>query len=105
MIAGLTLCLILAVLFGMNRLYQNWLGRSRPSDIPLIKAKLEEAERRVVDIQYDGFIPGGSYGLGYRKYRAVVRSPIGEPDKIREMGVWPNLLGVRGLVDLDRPHP
>lgn len=96
---------MLALLIAASRVYQHWLSKPRPSDIPLVKAKLEEGEHRVVDIRYDGFIPSSGYRIGYRKYRAVVRSPLGAADEVREMGVWANLVGAPGLVDLNRPHP
>jgi len=103
--AALVVGLALGAMFGAHRLYLYWIGRPRSSDIAFVKAKLEEFEHRVVDIRLDGFHDGGRYGLSYRKYRVVVRSPLGGPDTVREMGVWANLFGMRGLVDLNKRHP
>jgi hypothetical protein len=57
---------------------------------------LEEGEHRVIDIEPDGFVPAQGCGLNYRKYRVLVRSPLGGPDRVHEIGVWANLFGVRG---------
>ena len=95
---------MLAILYGLNRAYVNWLGRSRPWDIPMIKARLEENEHRVVDIRRDGYIEPTRYRLGYRVYRAVVHSPLGGPDRVRSMGVWATTFGARSVVDLEKPH-
>lgn len=104
MIDILTLSLALAAIYGIYRLWIRWLSKPRPSDIPAIKAKLEDAGHRVIDIQPDGFIAGKRYRLSYRKYRATVRSTLGGPDWVKEVGIWANFLGMRGVVDLERRH-
>lgn len=93
--------ILLAALYALGRLYQHWLSFPRPDDIPQIKAKLEANDHRVVDIQRAGFERGslGRYGnhMSHRKYRVVVRSPLGGPDEVHVVGIQAGLLAMRGV--------
>jgi hypothetical protein len=99
----LLLIVTLAAPYGAWALYQSWLSKSRPDDIPLIKAKLEANEHRVVDIQRAGFVAGTLGRSGgspaYRKYRVVVRSPLGGPDEVRVMAVSAGLFAFRAALE------
>jgi hypothetical protein len=106
MFAYSLLFVTIALMFAARYLWIRWLSRPRPSDIAFIKARLEEGEHRVVEIHPDGFILGGRFrrsSASYRKYKVTVRSALGAV-RVYEMGVWANAFGIRGLVDLDKPH-
>jgi hypothetical protein len=97
----LPLVVVIALIYGAWWLYQSWLSRSRPTDIPQIKAQLEANEHRVIDIQRAGF-EAGSLGRSnsspaYRKYRVVVRSPLGGPDEVHIVGVQAGLFPFREI--------
>lgn len=98
---------ILAVMYGLGRLYQHWLSLPRPDDIPQIKAKLEANQHRVVDIRPAGFERGslgrsGSH-MSFRKYRALVSSPLGGPDEVHVVGIQAGLLAMRGVREYGAP--
>jgi hypothetical protein len=92
------LLVLMAAAFGV---YNYWLNRSLPSDITMIKARLEEGEHRVVNIQRTGYMFGGRSTPNYRKYRVVVRSPIGGPDEVRDVGVGASLFGYGPFTDFN----
>jgi hypothetical protein len=87
----------LVVIGGCIVLYNWWLYRSQPDDLPLIKAQLEANEHRVIDIRRDGFVAGSRYRPAYRKYMVRVRSPLGGPDEIHIVGVQAGLFAFRQI--------
>lgn len=92
----------LSVIYGLLRWYQHWLSLPRDGDVPQIKATLETNERRVVDIQPVGFERGSQLvrdgaHASCRKYRVVVRSPLGGPDVVHVVGVQAGLFAFRGV--------
>ncbi len=99
----------LGAIYGLLRMYQHRLSVPRPGDIPQIKADLEANEHRVVDIQPAGFERGslvvrdGNFA-SYRKYRVVVRSPLGGQDKVMVVGVQAGLFAFSRLKFYARPN-
>ena len=102
-LAAIVLIGFLILFAGVFILYQYWLSRSQPSDIPRIKARLEANQHRVVDIRRDGFVVGGRSSPSYRKYRVVVRSPLGGPDEVHVMGVQATIFSYPALQEFGGP--
>jgi hypothetical protein len=82
---------------------QAWMNHRPPSDITRIKAAMEDAARRVVDVEPDGWAPGGRYSRSWRKYRVRIRELDGQISD-HTVGVEATIFGYPGFRDFSHPN-
>ena len=93
----------LAAMFLWWSWQDSWLERRPQSDITRLKAHMEDAARRVIDVKPDGVIAGSRYSPAYRMYHVLVRELDGELTE-HSIGVEAHLFGgYPGVRDFSHP--